>query len=272
MKDGAAKSLKELMDLRGRVALVTGAAGHLGSVMADALAELGASIVMLDLEEEGTAEAARRVAEQYRVPALALAADLEDGDRLAAVSVRVAERFGRLDILINCAAMVGTLALPGWVSRFEEQSVEVWRRALEVNLTAPFALVQACVSLLRASGHGSVINVGSIYGMVGPDWRLYADTPLGNPAAYGASKGGLLQLTRWLASSLAPAIRVNAISPGGIFRDTPEPFHSRYTARTPLGRMATEEDLKGAAAYLASDLSAYVTGHNLVVDGGWTAW
>ena len=107
---------------------------------------------------------------------------------------------------------------------------------------------------------------------MGPDWGLYDDTAMGNPAAYAASKGGLLSLTRWLATTLAPRVRVNSVTPGGVFRDTAEPFLSRYVARTPLARMATEEDVIGAVAYLASDLSAYVTGHNLVVDGGWTAW
>ncbi len=112
----------------------------------------------------------------------------------------------------------------------------------------------------------------SIYGMVGPDFSLYAGTSMGNPAAYAASKGGLLQLTRYLATALAPRVRVNAITPGGIVRGQPPAFIERYVAKTPLGRMATEEDFKGAIAYLASDLSRYVTGQNLVVDGGWTAW
>jgi NAD(P)-dependent dehydrogenase (short-subunit alcohol dehydrogenase family) len=143
---------------------------------------------------------------------------------------------------------------------------------LEVNVTAPFILAQTCAEALSASGHGSVINILSIYGLVGPDFSLYEGTPLGNPAAYGASKGGLLQLTRYLATALAPAIRVNAITPGGVFRDQAQSFRKRYVDRTPLGRMATEEDFKGAVAYLASDLSKYVTGSNLVVDGGWTAW
>ena len=133
-------------------------------------------------------------------------------------------------------------------------------------------MVQASAEALVASGHGSVVNIGSIYGMVGPDMRLYEDTAFGNPAAYAASKGGLLQLTRWLATVLAPDVRVNAITSGGVWRDHPEDFHERYVSRTPLRRMATVDDLKGAVAYLASDLSAYVTGHNLVVDGGWTAW
>jgi NAD(P)-dependent dehydrogenase (short-subunit alcohol dehydrogenase family) len=122
------------------------------------------------------------------------------------------------------------------------------------------------------SGHGSIVLISSIYGLVGPDMSLYEGTSMANPAGYGASKGGLLQLMRYLATVLAPDVRVNAISPGGVWRQQPGQFHDRYRSRTPLGRMATEEDLKGAAAYLASDLSSYVTGHNLVVDGGWTTW
>ena len=153
-----------------------------------------------------------------------------------------------------------------------EQSTEAWRLALEVNLTAPFVLAQACAPALSQTGHGSIININSIYGMVGPDMSLYKETSMGNPAAYAASKGGLMQLTRWLATTLAPRVRANSITSGGVWRNQPEAFTSRYTERTPLKRMATEEDLKGAVAYLASDLAAYVTGQNLIVDGGWTAW
>jgi NAD(P)-dependent dehydrogenase (short-subunit alcohol dehydrogenase family) len=108
--------------------------------------------------------------------------------------------------------------------------------------------------------------------MVGPDFRLYTGTPMGNPGAYAASKGGLIQISRWLATALAPGVRVNSISCGGVERQQPRAFITRYVDRTPMQRMATEEDFKGAVAYLASDLSAYVTGHNLAVDGGWTAW
>jgi NAD(P)-dependent dehydrogenase (short-subunit alcohol dehydrogenase family) len=268
----ALKSLKELITLTGRVALITGGAGHLGSVMAEALAELGAAIAVVDLAQERCARVTRVIEERLGVETLAIAVDLRDSDSVRAIARRVRERFGRLDILINCAALVGSSELPGWNSSFEEQRVETWREALEVNLTAPFVLTQAATELLRASGHGTIINVGSIYGLVGPDWSLYEGTKLGNPAAYAASKGGLLQLTRWMATTLAPEIRVNVITAGGVYRETAEPFLSRYIARVPLGRMATEEDFKGAVAYLASDLSAYVTGQNIVVDGGWTAW
>jgi NAD(P)-dependent dehydrogenase (short-subunit alcohol dehydrogenase family) len=126
--------------------------------------------------------------------------------------------------------------------------------------------------LLAAGNNGSIINIGSIYGEYGPDWRLYDGTNLGNPAAYGVSKGGLTQLTRWMATTVAPAIRVNAIAPGGIARNQPQSFVQQYEARTPMGRMATEDDFRGAVAYLASALSAYVTGQVLHVDGGWGVW
>jgi NAD(P)-dependent dehydrogenase (short-subunit alcohol dehydrogenase family) len=260
------------MDLTGRVAVITGGAGHIGSSMAEALAELGCSVVIVDLDASHCAPARERIAQQFDVRVEAHIANLEDEDEARGIAAFVESEFGRLDILIHSAGLVGTTPLPGWVTPFDEQRADTWRRAIEVNLTAPFVVTQACSAMLRASGHGTIINVASIYGLVGPDWRLYQDAAMGSPAAYAASKGGLVQLTRWLATTLAPHVRANAIIPGGVFRNTQEPFLSRYNARVPLGRMATEDDLKGAAAYLASDLSAYVTGQMIVVDGGWTAW
>jgi len=266
------RSLKELMDLKGRVALVTGGAGHIGSTLGRALAGQGARVVVLDLTDELCRFAAEGITQASGLEAVPLAVDLADQDQIRSVPDRIRDRLGRLDILVNCAALVGTSDLQGWAAPLAEQSARTWRKALEVNLTAPFVLIQACVPLLAASGHGSVINVASIYGLLGPDQRLYEGTSMGNPAAYSASKGGLLALTRWLATVLAPGIRVNALTLGGVERGQPEVFQERYRSRTPLGRMATEEDFIGAGAFLASDLSAYVTGQNIVVDGGWTAW
>ena len=128
------------------------------------------------------------------------------------------------------------------------------------------------ILIKKLNKNGSIINVASIYGVLGPNYSLYEGTDMGNPAAYAVSKGGLIQLTRWLSTTLAPDIRVNTISPGGVFRNQADEFVHRYESRTPLGRMAREEDFIGVTAYLASDLSAYVTGQNLIVDGGWTAW
>jgi NAD(P)-dependent dehydrogenase (short-subunit alcohol dehydrogenase family) len=268
----AERSLREMMSLDGRVALVTGGAGHIGRTIANALAELGAGIAISDIATSGADEAAAALAGNFAVKAAAFACDFEQPAAVREMPRRVREKFGRIDILVNCAAFVGTSGLEGWAVPFEQQSPQTWRRALEVNLTAPFILVQAAAEDLAASGHGSVINIASIYGLGGPDWRLYEGTDLANPAAYAASKGGLIQMTRWLATTMAPKVRVNAIAPGGVFRNTQEPFLGRYISRTPLARMATEEDFKGAVAYLASDLSAYVTGQCLAVDGGWTAW
>ena len=266
------RTVRELGDLTGRVALVTGGAGHLGRVMAEALAEMGAAIALLDVDGDACERETKSIATRFDVRTLPLAIDLTDEARLRDVPAAVVGELGRLDILINNAALVGTSALDGWAVPFTLQHSTAWRRALEVNLTAPFFLVQEAAACLKASGRGAVINIGSTHGLVGTMPSLYEGTSLGSPGAYAASKAALIHLTRWLATVLAPHVRVNSISPGGVARAQPALFTERYEASTPLGRMASEEDFKGAVVYLASDLSAYVTGHNLVVDGGWTAW
>lgn len=267
---GPGRRLSDLMDLSGRVALVTGGTGHIGYQAAAALAELGAKVALADLAEDKAK--ADELGDLFGVDCASFAVDLADEPLVRALPGQVVHALGGLDIVVNAAAFVGTSGLEGWVTDFENQSVDTWRRALEVNLTSAFVLSQAALPALKHSGRGSIVNISSTYGVVGPDMRLYEGTPMGNPAAYGASKGGLIQFTRWLSTVVAPEVRVNAVSPGGIARGQPEAFVTRYEERTPLGRMGVEDDLKGAVAYLASDLSAYVTGQNLMVDGGWTAW
>lgn len=265
-------TLKAMMNLRGRRAMITGATGNLGRMMADALAELGADLLLVDRPNSDFDSLEKELCEKWQVDTLSLGCDLESEDeRLAMIGAVKAHSRG-LNILINNAAFGGTSNLQGWSTPLEEQTLDSWRRAVEVNLTAVFHLCQAFTPNLRAAEGGNIINITSIYGEYGPDWRLYEGTAMGNPAAYGASKGGLAQLTRWLATTIAPQVRVNAISPGGIFRNQPDAFVQRYVDRTPLARMATEEDFRGAVAYLASDLSRYVTGQILRVDGGWGAW
>ena len=266
------KKVKELMDLSKRVAIVTGGAGHIGSAICDALAENGAGIVIIDINKDLCNEKCEQIVRDYNADAFPIVMDLTNEKKLRQIPDKVLKQFGSLDILVNCAALVGTSSLKGWGVEFLKQDADTWRHALEVNLTVPFILTQACSESLIQSKHGSVINIGSIYGIQGPDMHIYDGTSMGNPAAYAASKGGLVQLTRWLATVLAPHVRSNAITLGGVFRNQPEPFHSKYKKKTPLQRMATEEDIMGAALYLASDMSAYVTGHNLVIDGGFTVW
>lgn len=264
--------IRELMSLAGRRALITGATGYLGRVVAETLAELGADIVLVDRPGSDFEKLARTLTDRWAVSVQCEPCDLERSEQRTELAAKVGGGRQGLNILVNNAAFVGTSDLQGWAVPFEAQTVETWRRALEINLTAVFDLCRGLAPLLTASEGGAIINIGSIYGSFGPDWRLYEGTAMANPAAYAASKGGLIQLTRWLATTLAPAVRVNAISPGGIVRGQPQVFIDRYEARTPLGRMATEEDFRGAVAYLASDLSKYVTGHNLPVDGGWGIW
>jgi NAD(P)-dependent dehydrogenase (short-subunit alcohol dehydrogenase family) len=260
------------MDMHGHRVLITGATGYLGQVMAETLAEVGADLILVDRPGSNFIELENRLINTWHVKAISLACDLEnENERHSMVASVKSDKLG-LSCLINNAAFVGSSNLQGWVVPFEKQTLETWRRAFEVNLTAAFHLSQSFDPELRASTNGNIINIASIYGEYGPDWGLYEGTTMGNPAAYSASKGGLLQLTRWLATTMAPYVRVNAISPGGVFRGQPKQFIDRYMARTPLARMATEDDFRGAVAYLATGLSRYVTGQNLYVDGGWGAW
>lgn len=266
------RSIKELVNLSGRLALVTGGTGYIGKVIIETLAELGANIFILDQDINRINDFAKLIKKKYNVKVFSLQVNLEKSEEILNVKPSIKKHFGSLDILVNNAAFVGTSDIGGWIDSFEKQTTKTWRRALEVNLTSAFELTKICTELLKKSKSASVINMASTYGVVGPNMSLYSDTEMGNPAAYAASKGGLIQLTRWLSTSLAPSIRINAISPGGIERDQPKKFKNRYISRTPLGRMGTEEDLKGVIAFLASDLSAYITGQNILVDGGWTSW
>ncbi len=265
-------TIKTLMNLNGRRALITGATGGLGKVMAETLAELGADLVLVDRPGSNFQDQIEALTQQWGIKIQHQHCDLEQQEQRAELMDWLKSSGQGLNILINNAAFVGTSDLQGWAVPFEEQTVETWRRALEVNLTAIFDLCQGLTPLLKAAEGASIINIASIYGTYGPDWRLYEGTNMSNPAAYGASKGGLIQFTRWLATTIAPNTRVNAISPGGVFRNQPEAFVQRYEAKTPLGRMATEDDFRGVVAYLATDMSNYVTGQALQVDGGWGVW
>ena len=265
-------TLEKLMNLKGKTVLITGATGGLGQIFAQTLAEMGANLILVDMPGSNYKALMEEVTVKWDISAQSIDCDLELLEERKKLIDTIKQQTDSLDVLINNAAFVGTTDLKGWTTDFEEQSVETWRRAVEVNLTAAFDISKGLTPMLRSSEGGCIINISSMYGIQGPDLRLYEDTPMGNSAAYSASKGGLTQLTRWLSTTLAPKIRVNTISPGGVFRNQPEKFVERYEARTPMQRMATEDDFRGAIAYLASDLSSYVTGHDLVVDGGWGVW
>jgi NAD(P)-dependent dehydrogenase (short-subunit alcohol dehydrogenase family) len=234
------------------------------------LAKSGHNLWLIDLPSKSGQNQAKSISQEYSVQATFLPCDLELEDERSRVIANIRQAGNPLHVLINNAAFVGTSELQGWVVPFLEQSVSTWRRALEVNLTAAFHLTQGLVPLMQNTSNAAVVNIGSTHGVIAPDWGLYEGTEMGSPAAYSVSKAGLIHLTKWLATTLAPAIRVNCVSPGGIGRNQPEAFVRRYSSRTPLGKMATENDVASAACFFASPQASYITGQNLVVDGGYT--
>jgi Dehydrogenases with different specificities (related to short-chain alcohol dehydrogenases) len=182
---------------------------------------------------------------------------------------RCGKRFGRIDVLVNGAAG----RTPGFFKPFEEYELSDWNAVVAANLTGTFLCCQAVGPQMKKGGGGSIINTSSIYGVVAPDQRIYDGSSINTPAVYSASKAGVIGLTRYLATYWAEdKIRVNTITPGGMFNEQEPEFVRRYESRTPLGRMGRPHELRGAIVFLASEMSSYVTGHNLVVDGGWTTW
>lgn len=264
-------TLRELSNLKGRTALISGAAGGLGQIFADTLGEMGADLILTDLPGTNLTSIADKLQQDWAVTVEIISCNLENPIQRSDLIKQVANYHENINILVNNAAFVGASNLIGWNVPFEEQSIDSWRRAVEVNLTATFDLCKGFKPLMEKAEGANIVNIASIYGYLAPYWQIYENTGLNNPAAYGVTKAGLIQFTRWLSTTLAPKIRANSISPGGIFRGQPSEFVKRYIQRTPLGRMGDENDLRGAIAYLSSDLSKYVTGTNLIVDGGWSA-
>jgi short-subunit dehydrogenase len=266
------KSLKALGSLDGRWAVITGASGNLGRVISETLAELGCNLILVDHPEKNCHEIIEKILENWDVKVKYFGCNLEiESSRDNLISL-INNEGHHLDILINNAAYTGASQIKDWNVDFEQQSIHHWNKVFEVNLFSVFHLCQKLYPLLSKSGTGTIVNIASIHGISGPVWSLYENLNMANPAAYSASKGGLVQLTKWLATTVAPEVRVNAISPGGIQLNQQPEFIARYSEKTPMARMATPEDFKGVIAFLSSDLSKYVTGQNLILDGGWTVW
>tara|TARA_B100001059_G_C17816849_1_gene575799 strand:- start:682 stop:1485 length:804 start_codon:yes stop_codon:yes gene_type:complete len=266
------KAIPSLYNLKGNIAFVTGANGNLGRVIAKTLAELGSDLILTDNISKNLINFSEKLKKHFHINSWVYKCNLELNKDRNNLIREIKKNHKKLDIIINNAAFVGTSDLSGWSVKFDKQSVDTWNRAIEVNLTAPFHLTQGLFKMLKKTKNGRIINISSIYGNYGPDWKIYKGTKMGNPAAYAASKGGLIQLTRWLSTTLAPDIRVNSISPGGILRNQSKKFLNNYKAKTPLQRMANEKDFIGVVTYLSTDMSKYTTGQNLIVDGGWGVW
>jgi NAD(P)-dependent dehydrogenase (short-subunit alcohol dehydrogenase family) len=256
----------ERFSLKGRVALVTAGAGPLfGRSISTALAEAGATVITASrslARNQQFAEEMRRLGHDVH----GLASDLEDLDSIDALYRDILSQFGRLDVLVNSA-----LARDGHVGSLEDQTPATWEHAANGDFAGLFRHCQRAIESMKPLGRGSIINIASIYGVVSNDPTLYAGTSMVQPPTYNFVKAGMINFTRYLACYYGKeGIRANCISPGGYFNQQPEPFVRRYSERVPLSRMMGHEDLQGAVVFLASDASAYVTGANLMVDGGWT--
>jgi len=279
------RSVLELFKLDGRVALVTGGSGLLGAEFCRSLAQAGAAVMAADINAAAAEELAKAIVESgYRASAVEV--DVTNPASVQRMVQAALDTFGRLDILVNSAALdpkfdpqhqTAALHRPG-TGAFEDFPFEAWNQALAVNLTGAYLCCQAAVQPMLAQGGGVIINLSSIYGLAGPDQRLYQRAKAGappqyKPVYYSVTKAGILGLTRYLATYYAGKnIRVNALTPGGVYNGHDESFVQAYSARAVLGRMAEKDEMNGALLFLASDASAYMTGANLVVDGGWTAW
>lgn len=271
-------SILDKFKLDGKVAIVTGGAGLLGAAFCDALSSAGAHVLLVDVEEYSGEQAAK----QLRESGLAVnfhKLDVTDPTSCAHLIGYAQREYGRVDILVNSAALDPKFDpehASDQTNNFEDYPLDAWRSALEVNLTGMFLITQAVALEMSKAGKGSIINICSTYGLVGPDQRIYErpDEPERyKPVYYSVTKAGVLGFTRYLATYYrGTEIRANALTPGGVFNDHDEQFVEAYSARTVLGRMARKDEMNGALLFLASDASSYMTGANLVVDGGWTAW
>ncbi len=251
----ASESYDTLFSCAGRVAVVTGAAGLLGREICAGLAAAGAEVWAADVSGlEGLD------------PSVVL--DVSSEESVVRALDQVVTRAGRLDILVNCAYP----RTADWGAPLESEEYASWLANVDSHLGGYFATSRAAARLMSASGGGSIVNLASIYGVVGPSYEVYEGTDMTMPSAYAAIKGGIVSITRLLATYFGPAgVRCNCVSPGGVEDRQPDSFRQRYEALTPLGRMAQPRDIVGAVVFLACDAGAYVTGHNLIVDGGWSA-
>jgi NAD(P)-dependent dehydrogenase (short-subunit alcohol dehydrogenase family) len=264
-----------LFDLTGKVVFISGATGLLGSAYCEALAGLGARLILTDMREREPEAQAQALQARTGAQVLGVPCDVTRETEVKEAVEAGMRRFGRIDVVLNNAAATfeHLLALGEVSAPFEEASLSVWEAIIRTNLTGPFLIARETGKAMLASGGGSLINVSSIYGVVAPDHRLYEGMPFRSFAAYAASKAGIHGLTLWLSTYWARSnIRVNTLVPGGVFNGHPEEFVRRYSDRTPLGRMADRQDLIGMVVFLAADASRYCTGQQFVVDGGLTAW
>lgn len=268
---------KNLFSLTGKVAVVTGGAGLLGQVFCQALVTAGANVAIIDLDKRAADKTAATIKKAETQKVIAVECDITSPESVSAMVQDVVTQLGGIDILLNNAASKGS-NLDQFFAPFENYSLQAWREVMAVNIDGLFLVAQSVGSHMKKQGGGSIIQVSSIYGVVAPDQRIYEGSEyngraINTPAVYSVSKAAVLGLTSYLSTYWADSkIRVNTLTPGGIASGQNSEFNQKYSNRVPLGRMGEASELTGALIYLASDASSYVTGQNIIVDGGLSTW
>lgn len=268
--------LVSVFSLKNKTAIVTGALGLIGKEHCKALSETGANVVVTDIDGKGCKE----FAQTLETDSIGIQIDVTNKDSLISARDKILEKFGHIDILVNNAAINDMFENPKAASeqsKFENYPLELWQKSIDVNLTGVFLCSQVFGTEMAKQKSGSIINIASTYGITAPDQSLYikkdGTQDFFKPPAYSATKGGVIMFTRYLAAYWGKDnVRVNTLTPGGVENNQDEFFIEQYSKRTMLNRMAKPTDYKGALIFLASDASNYMTGANLVVDGGWTSW
>lgn len=269
MEELVLKSLEELFSLKHKTALITGASGHLGSAISESLAESGANVILAGRNQENNKQLAEKLMNQYGVICLPIYLDVSNRDSITNCVELSLNKFEKVDILINNASY-------GSIGKIESMSDKDWELGIDGTINQAFRLTNSILPSMIKQGYGNIINISSMYGVVSPNPEIYGDSGQNNPPNYGVGKAAIIQFTKYIACHYGDqGIRANSISPGPF----PKPevlknddFVKQLSRKNPLGRVGRPEELKGAVAYLASDASSFVTGHNLSVDGGWTAW
>ncbi len=266
----------ELFSLKNKTAIVTGALGLLGKEHCKALSEAGANVIAADINELECADFAKTL----QTESMGSGLDVTNPDSIKKLRDKVLQKFGHIDVLVNNAAINDMFENPKAAaeqSKFENYPLELWQKSVDVNLTGVFLCSQIIGTEMAKQKSGSIINIASTYGITAPDQSLYikkdGSQSFYKPPAYSATKGAVIMFTKYLAAYWGKAgVRVNTLTPGGVENSQDEFFIEKYSAKTPLGKMAKPTDYKGALIFLASNASSYMTGANLIVDGGWTAW
>lgn len=262
------KTLQELQSMKGKTAIVTGGAGYLGSAISETLAELGANLILASRDQQKCEKKCKEIEAARGVRAVGLQLDVLSKESVARFVEEVHRNFDAIDLLVNNA-------WSGNKNSWESISDEDWNYDINMSLNSVFRLTKALFPDLQKT-HGVILNIASMYGHIGPDYRIYDGKEFANPPSYGAAKAGVIQFTKYLASFLSPyGIRVNALSPGA-FPHPPtqkhEGFMQKLGSKNPMNRIGQPDELKGAVALLCSDAGSYITGQNVCVDGGWAIW